>query len=164
MTCFQAFTAEAGGDKARYVILHKIGVRKREICESVIVTKYKMRSEGMKKGIIALSVVLIGLVGFVVFIQNVNLNRIGAEQYYVQINQDGKRVEDSRKYVSYEYTLGGFDSNGKEKNLTFKAFKELRKEAYLRIYVQRGGVSSYQEVKVSELPELAKQKLAAVQQ
>lgn len=117
----------------------------------------------MKKGIVALAVVLIVLVGFVVFIQNVNLNRIGAEQYYVQINQDGKKIEEKsnsgEKYVSYEYTLEGFDANGKEKRLTFRAFKELRKDAYLRLYVKGDGVSSYQEVQAAELPEGAKRKL-----
>lgn len=122
----------------------------------------------MKKGFIATAVVLIVLVGFVVFIQNVNLNRIGAQQYYVQITQDGKEMEDKsdsgQKYVSYEYTLQGFDSNGKEKSLTFTAGKELRKDAYLRIYVKGDGVSSYQEVKASELPELAKQKLGGAGQ
>lgn len=117
----------------------------------------------MKKGIIALAVVVIFLVGFVVFIQNVNLNRIGAQQYYVQINQDGKRIEDKsdsgQKYVSYEYTLDGFDTNGKEMTLTFTAGKELRKDAYLRVYVKGSDVSSFQEVQAGELPEQAKQKL-----
>lgn len=117
----------------------------------------------MKKGIIALAVVLIVLVGFIVFIQNVNLNRIGAEQYYVQINQDGKKIEEKsnsgEKYVSYEYTLEGFDANGKEKRLAFRAFKELRKYAYLRLYVKGDGVSSYQEMQAAELPEGAKRKL-----
>lgn len=117
----------------------------------------------MKKGFIALAVVVIVLVGFVVFIQNVNLNRIGAEQYYVQINQDGKKIEDKsdsgQKYVSYEYNLEGFDSNGKEKVLTFTAGKELRQDAYLKVYVKGNDVSSYQEVQATELPEQAKQKL-----
>ncbi|KOR89493.1 YxeA family protein [Paenibacillus solani] len=117
----------------------------------------------MKKGIITLAVVVIVLVGFVVFIQNVNVNRLGAQQYYVQINQDGKRMEDKsdsgEKHVSYEYTLEGFDAKGKEKSLTFTAGKELRKDAYLRVYVKGNDVSSYQEVQVSELPEQAKQKL-----
>ncbi|WP_339159923.1 YxeA family protein [Paenibacillus sp. FSL W8-0186] len=117
----------------------------------------------MKKGFIAIAVVVIVLVGFVVFIQNVNLNRIGAEQYYVQINQDGKKIEDKsdsgQKYVSYEYTLEGFDSNGKEKVLTFTAGKELRQDAYLRVYVKGNDVSSYQEVQATELPEQVKQKL-----
>ncbi|KOP68176.1 hypothetical protein AMS62_25195 [Bacillus sp. FJAT-18019] len=117
----------------------------------------------MKKGIIALAVVVIVLVGFIVFIQNVNVNRLGAQQYYVQINQDGKKVEDKldsgEKYVYYEYTLEGFDSNGKEKELSFTAGNELRKDAYLRVYVKGNEVSSYQEVESGELPEQAKQKL-----
>lgn len=117
----------------------------------------------MKKGLISLTVVVIVLVGFVVFIQNVNLNRIGAQQYYVQINQDGKRIEDKsdsgQKYVSYEYTLKGFDSEGKEKVLNFTAGKELRKDAYLCVYVKGNDVSSYQEVQAGELSQQAKQKL-----
>ncbi|MEC0174183.1 YxeA family protein [Paenibacillus favisporus] len=117
----------------------------------------------MKKGLIAIAVILIVLVGFVVFIQNANLNRLGAQQYYVQINQDGKRFEDKsdngEKYVYYEYTLDGYNPSGKEKALTFTAQKELRKDAYLRVYVKGDEVSSYQEVKADELPEGAKQKL-----
>ncbi|GIP56208.1 YxeA family protein [Paenibacillus woosongensis] len=117
----------------------------------------------MKKGIIALVVVMIVLVGFVVSSQYVNLNRLGAQQYYVQITQDGKKMEEKLnnggKEVYYEYSMKGFDSNGKEKKLTFRAFKELRKEAYLRIYVKGDGVSSYQEVQAAELPEGAKRKL-----
>ncbi|MGG3279121.1 YxeA family protein [Paenibacillus solani] len=122
----------------------------------------------MKKAIITLAVVVIVLVGFVVFIQNVNLNRIGANQYYVQINQDGKRMENKsdsgEKYVSYEYTLEGFNSKGEEKSLTFTANKELRKDAYLRVYVKGNDVSSYQEVQVGEMPEQAKQKLEGSEQ
>ncbi|MBB3126789.1 uncharacterized protein (TIGR01655 family) [Paenibacillus rhizosphaerae] len=118
----------------------------------------------MKKGLIAIAVILIVLVGFVVFIQNVNVNRLGTQQYYVQINEDGKKVEDKsdngQKYVYYEYTLDGFDPSGKEKALTFTAQKELRRDAYLRIYVKGDMVSSYQEVKADKLPEGAKQKLS----
>lgn len=117
----------------------------------------------MKKGLISIAVILLVLVGFAVFIQNVKLNRLGAQQYYVQIHQDGKRMENKsdngEKYVSYEYTLDGFDPSGKEKALTFTAQKELRRDAYLRIYVKGNQVSSYQEVKADELPEGAKQKL-----
>lgn len=120
----------------------------------------------MKKGIIALAAVLIILVGLVIFLQNVNLNRIGTQQYYVQINQDGTRMEyksdNGQKYVSYEYALKGFDAKGNEKELTFTANKNLRKDAYLRIYVKGSGVSSYQEVQVDELPETAKHKLESV--
>ncbi|MCM3002011.1 YxeA family protein [Paenibacillus cellulositrophicus] len=120
----------------------------------------------MKKGIIALAVVLVGLVGIVVFFQNMNLKRLGAQQYYVQITQDGKRMEEKldngEKVVHYEYSMKGFDSNGKEKSLTFTAFKELRNEAYLRIYVKGDKVSSYQEVQSAELPKEAGRKLETV--
>lgn len=118
----------------------------------------------MKKGIIAGVVVLVIIIGFVLFIQNVNINRLGAEQYYVQI-QDGKQMEDKtddgKKYTYYEYTQEGFDKSGKEQTLTFTATRELRKDAYLRVYVKDKKVGSYQEVQASELPEKAKQKLEA---
>lgn len=117
----------------------------------------------MKKTRIAIISILVVLVGFVLFIQNVNINRLGAQQYFVQINQDGQRVEDKldngEKYIYYEYTLKGFDPSGKEEELTFTAGKELRRDAYLRIYVKKDQVSSYQEVQAEELPEKAKQKL-----
>lgn len=122
----------------------------------------------MKKGLTVLAVVGIILVGFVIFLQNVNLNRLGAQEYYVQINQDGTRIEDKfdngKKNVYYEYTLKGFDAKGNEKKLIFKAYNTLplRKDAYLRIYVKGSGVSSYQEVQVDELPETAKHKLESV--
>lgn len=120
----------------------------------------------MKKRVVALSIVVIVLVGLILFMQNVNLNRIGAQSYYVQINQDGKRMEyksdSGEKYISYEYAQNGFDSNGNEKKLIFTANKELRKNAYLRVYVKGGNVSSYQEVQVDELPEKAKQKLEGI--
>ncbi|MWV44173.1 YxeA family protein [Paenibacillus sp. HJL G12] len=116
----------------------------------------------MKKGLVIGSVILVVLIGFVVFIQNVNLNRLGTDQYYVQI-QDGKRMEeksnDGKKFVYYEYTLDGFDKNGQEKSVTFTASKELRKEAYLSVYMKGDKAGSYQEVQENELPGPAKQKL-----
>ena len=54
---------------------------------------------------------------------------------------------------------GGFDKEGNAKTLTFRANKELRKQAFLRLYVKEKGVSSYQEVQANEIPEKAKMKL-----
>ncbi len=34
----------------------------------------------------------------------------------------------------YDYKLPGFDKDGKEKEMEFTALKNLRKEAFLRIY------------------------------
>ncbi|MEC0255544.1 hypothetical protein PAEVO_12190 [Paenibacillus sp. GM2FR] len=116
----------------------------------------------MKKTMIFGGILVAILIGFVVFIQNVNINRFGTDSYYVQI-QDGTKVEDKadngEKYIYYEYTLEGFNKEGKAKTLTFTANKELRKEAYLRLYVKEKGVSSYQEVQADKLPEQAKVKL-----
>ncbi|BFH64597.1 YxeA family protein [Paenibacillus azoreducens] len=120
----------------------------------------------MKKGlVIGAGIILALLIGFIVFIQNVNINRLGADHYYVQIQDGGKKMEDKTDsgeiYVNYEYTMKGFDEEGKEKTFTFTANKELRKQAYLRVYLKDDKVSSYQEVQANELPEKTKQKLEA---
>lgn len=118
----------------------------------------------MKKGlIVGTSVILVVLIGFIIFIQNVNINRLGADSYYVQIQDSGKKMEDKsdngKIFTYYEYTMTGFNEDGKEKNFTFTAQKDLRKQAYLQIYLKGDKVSSYQEVQANELPEKAKQKL-----
>ncbi|WMT38825.1 YxeA family protein [Paenibacillus sp. D2_2] len=118
----------------------------------------------MKKGLlIGTGIILVALIGFIVFIQNVNINRIGADSYYVQIQDSGKEIEgksDSGEiYTHYEYTMTGFDKDGKEKAFTFTAQKDLRKQAYLQVYLKGDEVKSYQEVQANELPEKAKQKL-----
>ncbi|MEC2074994.1 YxeA family protein [Metabacillus fastidiosus] len=112
--------------------------------------------------IIAIVVVVIG---FGIFIQNVNLNRIGKDQYYIQIAAEGNKIEgksdNGEVYVRYEYKLPAFDQSGNEKELAFTAPKELRQNAYLMLYVKDGKeVTSYQEVKEKEIPEKAADKLA----
>lgn len=119
----------------------------------------------MKKLMVFGGILAFLVIGFIIFLQNVNIHRLGTDQYYVQV-QEGTRMEnkanDGKKYIQYEYILEGFDKEGVAKTLTFTAQKELRKEAYLRIYVKKSGVSSYQEVQASELPVQAKQKLDAL--
>ncbi|NEW05673.1 YxeA family protein [Paenibacillus sp. SYP-B3998] len=113
----------------------------------------------MKKVIIAVSVGIAIVIGFLVFMQNVNINRLGAEPYYVQVNE-GKKMEGKtgtgEKYVYYEYTLQAFDKKGQEKPVTFTANKQLRKEAFLCVFVKGDKVSSYQEVALNEVPVKAK--------
>ncbi|BAH42416.1 conserved hypothetical protein [Brevibacillus brevis NBRC 100599] len=121
-----------------------------------------------KTTIIVLSVILALMIGAVLLLQNVNFNRLGADEYYVQINKEGKKnevtLDSGEKLVSYDYTLQGYNANGEEKALNFMAMKELRKDAYLCVFVKEGkGVTSYQEVKVDELPDKAKEKLAIQQ-
>lgn len=118
----------------------------------------------MKKGLfIGTGIILVVLIGFIVFIQNVNINRLGTDHYYVQIQDGGKKIEskfdNGEIFVRYEYTMKGFDDKGKEKTFTFTANKELHKQAYLQVYLKGDRVKSYQEVQANELPEKTKQKL-----
>lgn len=117
----------------------------------------------MKKLIIV--VITIGVILFVglFFLQNVNLNRIGADEYFTQIEGPGKKIEgtldNGEKYTDYEYELPAYNKDGKEETVTFTAQKQLREKAYLDVYVKKGIVRSYKEVKIDEIPEKAKEKL-----
>ncbi len=63
---------------------------------------------------------------------------MGKDEYYVQITVDGKeyngKSDNGEPYKDYQYKLTGFDKEGKEKELEFMAQKNLRKEAFLRVY------------------------------
>ncbi|WP_163102829.1 YxeA family protein [Peribacillus alkalitolerans] len=101
------------------------------------------------------------LIGGLLFIQNINVNRIGANQYYTQIEGQGKKLvgkaDNGETFISYEYELPAFNKKGQEKTLTFTSHKQLRDKAYLCLFVKDGkGVTSYQEVTKKELPEKAK--------
>lgn len=118
----------------------------------------------MKKSIIVIGVVLVILVGGLFFMQNVNLNRLGADKYYTQINGEGTKMEDKTSegtiYISYEYKLSTYDKDGNKKTLTFTSSKQLREDAYLLLFVKDGkGVTSYQEVAADELPKKAAEML-----
>lgn len=119
-----------------------------------------MRDVAMKKSIITVGIVLVIIVGGLLFLQNVNINRLGADEYYTQINGDGNKIEDKSSegtiYVSYEYELAAYDKDGDQTTLTFTANKQLRENAYLLLFVKDGkGVTSYQEVNAEELPDKA---------
>jgi uncharacterized protein (TIGR01655 family) len=94
-----------------------------------------------------------------------DINRMGKDEYYVQINMDGKggvskSMDGKVMGKEYEYTLSGFDKEGKEKELEFIAQKNLRKEAFLRVYhLDKKGVTAWEEVQEDELPKKVKEKL-----
>lgn len=118
----------------------------------------------MKKKIIGVLVAIAVIVGGLVILQNVNFNRLGAEQYYTQIIGQGKilksKDDNGVTYVSYEYKLPGFDKDGQQKTLTFTAQKQLRENAYLTLFVKDDeGVTSYQEVSKEDIPKKASEKL-----
>jgi len=117
----------------------------------------------MKKLIIPVLALFVLGIGFLIFMKNINVNRIGADQYYVQIKGKGvekvDKTDSGEKITWYEYTLSAFDKDGEEKKLTFTASKQLREEAYLCLYVKgETKVTSYNEVKKGDLPEKVKGK------
>ena len=112
----------------------------------------------MKKTIISCLIIVAILLGGLVIIQNVNFNRLGADEFYTQINGEGTKIEsksdNGQKFVRYEYQLPAFDKGGEQKILTFTSQKQLREQAYLILFVKdEKGVTSYQEVEKKELPE-----------
>ncbi|MDA1674575.1 YxeA family protein [Bacillus cereus group sp. TH152-1LC] len=104
------------------------------------------------------------LVVFASLMVGCDINRLGKDEYYIQITGDGKvynGTTDNRKpYTDYQYKLTGFDKEGTEKELEFTAQKNLRKDAFLRVYhSDKKGVSAWEEVKKDELPDKVKEKL-----
>ncbi|NUC16246.1 YxeA family protein [Bacillus mycoides] len=105
------------------------------------------------------------LVVFASLLVGCDLNRMGKDEYYVQITVDGKeyngKSNDGTPYKDYQYKLTGFDKKGKEKELEFTAQKNLRKEAFLRVFhSDKKGVTAWEEVKKDELPAKVKEKLS----
>ncbi|WP_377867374.1 YxeA family protein [Bacillus sp. R86525] len=115
----------------------------------------------MKKYMALLSL----LVVFASLLVGCDINRMGKDEYYVQITMDGKEgvsksMDGKVMGKEYAYTLSGFDKEGKEKELEFMAQKNLRKEAFLRVYhSEKKGVTAWEEVQEDELPKKAKEKL-----
>ena len=114
----------------------------------------------MKKYIALFSILIV----FASLLVGCNLNRLGKDEYYVQITTDGtvEKSDSGESSKFFKYKLTGFDKDGKEKELEFNAQKKLRKEASLRVYYSdKKGVSAWEEVKKDELPAKVKEKLAA---
>ncbi|MCP9225160.1 YxeA family protein [Bacillus mycoides] len=105
------------------------------------------------------------LVVFASLLVGCDLNRMDKDEYYVQITMDGKEgvsksIDGEVIGKEYEYTLSGFDKEGKEKELEFTAQKNLRKEAFLRVYhSDKKGVTAWEEVQKDELPTKVEGKL-----
>lgn len=114
----------------------------------------------MKKAMIALIVIVIIIGGGLLAMRFVNFNRIGADTYYIKVETDGKKTSgqasDGSTYTDYNYDFTGYNEDGKEKQLELIAQKNLRKGAYLEVFVKGDkGVTSYQEVKQADVPKKA---------
>ncbi|MEA0553070.1 YxeA family protein [Lysinibacillus irui] len=119
-------------------------------------------SGNMKKSILGISIGLIVIVAFSIFFYNPHKlipdNPEGKSRFYTMIGNDdnGEKLGDNQRY---KYTLEAFDESGKKKILTFNSSKQLRKGAYLELYVASfRGVTYWQEIQLNELPEPIKSK------
>jgi len=84
--------------------------------------------------------------------------RFGKKQYYTQIIQPG--VPNGQTSWGYTYEQSAFDENGRERRLTFLAPKNLRLQAYLRVYVAgEDFVTAWEEVDGDAIPAPARKQL-----
>lgn len=118
----------------------------------------------MKKVFFGIGALFIIFVAALVILMTVDFNRLNKDSYYVQISADGEVEEiklDSGEIVeTYWYELPSYNESGEEKTLKFSAGKNLRKDAYLKLYVKNGDeVSSYDEVKFHDIPRKAQEQL-----
>lgn len=118
----------------------------------------------MKKVYIGISAALILFVAALVVLVTVDFNRINKDAYYVQITTDGEveeyKLNTGEIAQTYWYELPSYDESGKRVILKFSATKNLRKDAYLKLYVKKEKeVSSYNEVQFKEIPKKAQEKL-----
>lgn len=121
----------------------------------------------MKKIIISCIVIAAIFIGGMFLLRNVNLNRLGTDVYYTQIQGEGKKLEEKTDsgeiFIRYEYELPAFDKNGQQTTLKFSAPKLLREQAYLSLFVKDGlSVTSYQEVQKEEIPGKASQEMQTI--
>lgn len=96
------------------------------------------------------------------------INRMGTEQYYVQITNNGEIKKNQRFY-----TLSTYNKDGVEKTVTFGSVKPenkpLKENAFIRLYVDQKDnnnteinhreIKSYEEVQKDDLPSKVKEKL-----
>jgi len=114
---------------------------------------------------ITVGIVSILLVGVVVLLATVDMNRFGKEHVYVQIGEpsytDEQKIDTGQIMTSYWYELPAYDDSGNVVDVEFFSKKELRQDAYLKLYVKKGNeVTSYDEVSWEGIPKAAQEELA----
>lgn len=133
----------------------------------------KTRNNGHSAGkviTVIFAVVVIGALGFFLFrmLGTQDYNKIGADAYYTRITGAGEPQENNytdshgkqQVDVRYRYDLKAYDQSGQARDLDFTASKQLRKDAYLKVYYKKGkGVTTFEEVQKNKLPAKAAAKL-----
>lgn len=112
----------------------------------------------MTVGIAAAAIIIAGFICFCIWF----LSGAGSTYYYGQIdNSKLERVESKGGVIDfsgngnmdYSYTLFCYNEDGKGKDITFGASKELKEGAFIRLTVMPvRGVLEWSEVRYEELP------------
>ena len=118
----------------------------------------------MKKFLIVVGVLFALGVVSIFAITKLDFNRMNADNYYLQITEDGipheEKLDDGSVMTTYSYQLDATNADGKTIPLEFTAQKNLRKDAYLKMFVKKDNqVSSYNEVKLEDIPQKAQKQL-----
>ena len=116
-------------------------------------------------GIAAVVILIVGFIGFCMWF----LSGTGSAYYYSQIDNSKIEQTESKSGVinfsgsmDYSYTLFSYDENGKGKDITFGASKELKEGAFIRLTVMPiRGVLEWKEVQYDELPAAVQSNYAA---
>lgn len=92
---------------------------------------------------------------------NNQINRIGKDSYYVQVTKEGTKEDTGgSKMEIYRYELPAYDEKGNEKTIKFTSDKQLKKDAFLRLYVKKEKeVTAWEEVSIEDVPSKAKEKM-----
>ncbi|MGE7092433.1 YxeA family protein [Lysinibacillus sp. NPDC048646] len=111
----------------------------------------------MKKVFFGIGALFILFVAGLIVLMTVDFNRLNKDTYYVHITSDGEVEEykagDGQILESYWYELPAFNDKGDETTLKFSAQKNLRHDAYLKLYVKKENVvTSYDEVQFEDMP------------
>lgn len=119
----------------------------------------------VKKLFIVLGTIVGLLIVGLVVLSQVDFNRLGKENVYVQITADGEleetRLDSGEVMKRYLYNLEAYNEKGEPVQVEFSAAKNLRVGAYLMLYMKKDEltVTSYDEVQEADIPTKAIEKL-----
>ncbi|NRE83107.1 YxeA family protein [Enterococcus faecium] len=90
----------------------------------------------------------------------------GGEAYYTKITTNGEmsafRTDNGEKFTTYTYKQAAYNKDGEKKQVTLHEVREhpLKMNTYLQLKVNpRKGVLSWEEIKASEVPKNAAEKI-----
>ena len=82
-------------------------------------------------------------------------------EYYVKTQKPSKVevVDKEKDFYIYHYNQTAYTKDGKAKNIDYTASKKLKQHHYLVVSEKSHTITSYKEVKHSDIPTKAKEKL-----